>query len=72
MNYRPDYNTALRQAADAFVDRMPSTPEGWGLLALTIIALWFVCMVVMIIADALCQYCAQKRDEHEMSSRIMD
>lgn len=72
MNYQPDYDTAIRHAADSFVERMPSTPEGWGLLALAIIGLWFVCMVVMIVADALCEYCTQKRDEHEMSSEVMD
>ena len=72
MNYQPDYGTAIRQTADTFVERLPSTPEGWGFLAAAIVVFWFVCTVVMVVADAVCDYCAQKRDEHEMSSRAVD
>lgn len=72
MNYKLDYDTAIRETADTLVERLPSTPDGWGFLALAVIGIWFACMVAMILGDALLEYCAHKRAEHEMSSRAVD
>lgn len=72
MYYEPDYGTALRQAANALVDELPSTLEGWGLLILAVIGLLFACTVMMVVADELLKYCALKRAQHESLDEVVE